>query len=97
MDSFLFEFLKNEKNKENFIQLSSGSTQKFISLEFMRKFQTIMAPTYITEQFHDTYTPLYSEISNLIDQNQLLKEARDILLPRLMTGMIDTDDMDIAI
>ena len=28
-------------------------------------------------------------ISNLQNQNQLLKEARDILLPRLMSGMID--------
>jgi type I restriction enzyme, S subunit len=33
----------------------------------------------------------------LLNQNQLLIKARDILLPRLMTGMIDTDDMDIAV
>ena len=26
-----------------------------------------------------------------MQQNQRLKEARDILLPRLMTGMIDVD------
>ena len=40
---------------------------------------------------------IYSEKSNLTMQVKLLKEARDILLPRLMTGMIDTDDMNIAV
>ena len=30
---------------------------------------------------------------NLQNQNKLLKEARDILLPRLMTGMIDVDQI----
>jgi type I restriction enzyme S subunit len=30
-------------------------------------------------------------ILNLQNQNRLLKEARDILLPRLMSGMIDVD------
>jgi type I restriction enzyme S subunit len=33
-------------------------------------------------------------ISNILqNQNQLLKEARDILLPRLMTGMIDVEEL----
>lgn len=31
---------------------------------------------------------------NISSQNKLLKEARDILLPRLMTGMIDVDEME---
>jgi len=35
--------------------------------------------------------PIFESVENLIKQNQLLKEARDILLPRLMTGMIDVD------
>ena len=32
-------------------------------------------------------------IKVLTNQNQRLKEARDILLPRLMTGMIDVEEM----
>jgi type I restriction enzyme S subunit len=45
----------------------------------------------------EIFKNIYSEKSNLTIQIKLLKEARDILLPRLMTGMIDTDDMDIAV
>jgi type I restriction enzyme, S subunit len=45
----------------------------------------------------EIFKNIYSEKSNLTIQIKLLKEARDILLPRLMTGMIDTDNMDIAV
>ena len=30
---------------------------------------------------------------NLQNQNQRLKEARDLLLPRLMSGVIDVDSL----
>jgi len=45
----------------------------------------------LIERFEKFVTPLFQTIRNLNSQNQLLKEARDILLPRLMTGMIDVD------
>jgi type I restriction enzyme S subunit len=39
--------------------------------------------------FNTIIEPVFKSIKNLQTQNQLLKEARDILLPRLMTGMIE--------
>lgn len=39
--------------------------------------------------------PLYDMIKLLRDKNLYLKEARDILLPRLMTGMIDVEQMNL--
>ena len=40
---------------------------------------------------------IYTEISNLRIQLKLLKEARDILLPRLRRWSIDSEDMEIAV
>ena len=37
--------------------------------------------------------PIHKQLYQLGRQNQLLKEARDILLPRLMTGLIDVDQV----
>ncbi|MCX7092009.1 MAG: restriction endonuclease subunit S [Methylobacter sp.] len=50
-------------------------------------------PTSLIEQFEEFVAPLFQSIRNLNSQNQLLKEARDILLPRLMTGMIDVEQI----
>ncbi len=41
--------------------------------------------------------PKYELISNLRSQIKLLKGARDILLPRLMTGMIDIENLEMEI
>ncbi len=43
----------------------------------------------IIASFHS----IYKAVSTLRRQNHLLKEARDILLPRLMTGMIDVEQL----
>lgn len=47
------------------------------------------------DQFVEPVKNIYNLISNLRIQISLLKEARDILLPRLMTGMIDVEKITI--
>ena len=39
--------------------------------------------------FTKTVNPIFSQLENLITQNQKLKAARDILLPRLMNRTIE--------
>jgi type I restriction enzyme S subunit len=54
------------------------------------KFQKVKVPDDKTlEKFNEIIDPIYKQIYNLGHQNRLLKEARDILLPRLMTGKIE--------
>lgn len=45
--------------------------------------------------FEKQVRPAFATIQKLQKQNELLREARDILLPRLMTGMIDVDKIDV--
>ena len=51
----------------------------------------------LRENFNAKIKPNIDLIIQLSLKNQLLKEARDILLPRLMTGMIDTDKLKVAV
>ncbi|MBT4135031.1 hypothetical protein HOE39_01675 [Candidatus Woesearchaeota archaeon] len=44
-----------------------------------------------------TLKPKYELISKVRNQIRLLKEARDILLPRLMTGMIDVEKLELEL
>lgn len=43
----------------------------------------------ILKKWKDSIDPIYKQIQNLKDQSILLKESRDILLPRLMSGVIE--------
>jgi type I restriction enzyme S subunit len=68
---------------------ATGATQVSLNNESMR-FMIITEPTLeIVEKYGIKTLPLVEEISVLVSQNQRLKEARDILLPRLMTGVIN--------
>jgi len=93
--SFLYLSLRNSLHI--FDYLTTGATMKHIKRKEL-DFVKIPTPSSdILLKFDNLVNPMLEEILNLSHQNQLLKEARDILLPRLMTGMIDTDNMDIAV
>lgn len=48
----------------------------------------IVPPEALTRSFESSITPMFDQIANLIQQNQKLAQARDLLLPRLMNGEI---------
>lgn len=51
----------------------------------------IQIPTKaLLHQFEEFATPIYQQVTNLVSQTDRLRVARDMLLPRLMTGGIAT-------
>ena len=76
---------------------ATGTTQVSLNDESMSYIKIIEPSADLVEEFGSRILPFVEEISVLRNKNQLLKEIQDILLPRLMTGMIDTDHMEIAV
>jgi type I restriction enzyme S subunit len=50
--------------------------------------EILIPPKGVLNAFNDVVEPTFSQINNLATQNQKLKAARDLLLPRLMSGEI---------
>ena len=83
-----FLFFNFKYRVPEFYNHASGATFPEISKSKF-KFLKVNWPTdKIIIKFDDGIAPIISNMMNLQIQNQRLKEARDILLPRLMTGMI---------
>lgn len=60
------------------------------------KYLPFIKPNMILiDDFTKKITPAFDTVFTLLRQNELLREARDILLPRLMTGMIDIDQVEV--
>ncbi len=76
---------------------ATGATQVSLNNDSMNFMKLVEPELSVIEKYGEKVLPLIEEISILVEQNQLLKEARDILLPRLMTGMIDVDNMEVAV
>ena len=74
---------------------SSGSTVKHTSPSKILKFHPKLPrlESEVITGFDSLVEPIFELIDRFQNQNQRLKEARDILLPRLMAGMIDVEQM----
>ena len=46
-------------------------------------------------QFDSIIAPLFRKIQNLAEKNTNLRQTRDLLLPKLISGEIDVSELDI--
>lgn len=87
---------REEKFRKLAIQSMVGSDgRQRVKTNCFDKYSLNQAPQKIRLLFENYASPLFKSVQNLLNQNLQLKEARDILLPRLMTGMIDLEQMNI--
>lgn len=68
--------------------MGSGSTYPEVSRSKFREFQVVMPPRRLVADYDEQAALFLKQIRVLKQQNQKLKAARDLLLPRLMSGEI---------
>lgn len=92
-----YYLLFNFKNRvDEFIAHASGATFPEISKSNFKRLKITWPSEDALSIFHEYCSPIIGEMMNLTKQNQRLREARDILLPRLMTGVIDVESYNPA-
>ena len=65
-----------------------GSKMPRADWKVMQQFEVPCPPRSILKAFNDFILPILDQLRTLTFQNQKLQEARDLLLPRLMSGEI---------
>jgi len=85
--SYQFYQLKNHFFQEDMI--GGGAIFNSVTKKDLESQQLIQPSKSIVTNFEQIIKPIDLQISNLDKQNQKLKEARDILLPRLMNQTIE--------
>ncbi|TLP35504.1 hypothetical protein [Arcobacter arenosus] len=64
-------------------------------LKFLKKEKVLLPTKKIANEFNSFTENLYKEIDLLRGKNQTLKQTRDLLLPRLLSGKLDIEKIDI--
>lgn len=70
------------------MNLATGATFKEITKSNFRKLPILLLPKQINDQFVEVMKPIFEMIRVLEEKNDLLKETRDLLLPKLITGQL---------
>ncbi|MBU5300470.1 restriction endonuclease subunit S [Clostridium sporogenes] len=86
---YLFYFLNSDFYQQFISQSSTGATRKSANAKLITDVDILMPEKKVIEQFETKITDLRVLLNNLLQQNQKLKEARDILIPKLIMGEIE--------
>jgi type I restriction enzyme S subunit len=68
---------------------ATGGAQLHINKDIVNAFQVNVPSEQISQIFCESIAPVFRQIAVLLFQNQKLRTARDLLLPRLMSGEIE--------
>ena len=74
---------------------SNGATMTNVNKSKFEKIEITKPDEELLKTFHSNVKLNFEAIYSLMKQNQYLKEARDILLPRLMGGIIDVEQLNL--
>ncbi len=97
MTSYIYYFYSYLKyNQIKITNLQKGAAQPHVYPQDLATLKIMDIDESIIKQFNLIVTPLFEEIKNIISRNKVLKQARDLLLPRLISGEIDVESMEIA-
>ncbi len=85
---YLFYVLSDDAYQGFISGVSTGSTRKTASAPLLVDFHLLLPPQTLLRTFEDSVRPLRQQITTLLIQNEKLRAARDLLLPKLMSGEI---------
>ncbi len=84
-------------NIDQFLSLSGGATFKELRKSTFRELPILVPSRPEMNRFEERVGPMMALIKNLLQQNRALLEARDLLLPRLVSGELDVSELDLGL
>jgi len=90
---FMYHWLK--ENVDYFISLGTGATFKEITKGLFKTVELAIPDQNIVYCFEDKVQPIVQNILNLQRKNNILRQTRDLLLPKLISGELDVSELDI--
>ena len=91
--SYLYQWIKLAK--PHFELLSGGSTFAELTKGTFSRIEILTPPESIVTEFARIESPLFKAIENHLGANRMLIETRDLLLPRLISGKLSVENLDI--
>lgn len=73
----------------HFKSQSGGAVFNAIVVDTFKRIPCLLPPEELVVEFTELASPIFQQIDRLLLQSQKLRQARDLLLPRLMRGEIE--------
>lgn len=94
LNSYLFYTLKTCFGREDII--GNGAIFNSVGKDELLKFPILSPNRGLDKKFNDKVTPMDTSINSLFLAIDRLKQSRDLLLPRLISGKLDVESLNIT-
>lgn len=79
------------------VQYSTGTKMPVIKWDIFSSMPVAIPSAAISVLYHEHAMPLLTSVAKLATRNQNLRQTRDLLLPKLISGQLDISELDIEI
>ncbi|HUU18935.1 MAG TPA: restriction endonuclease subunit S [Sedimentisphaerales bacterium] len=95
--AYLYFWLDLPKVTRDIINLNANAAQPGINQKSVKSLTILLADVMLKRRFDEIAFPVLTELFNLAKKNQTLRQTRDLLLPKLISGQVDVSELDIEI
>lgn len=74
---------------------ATGATMANLSKSKFENLKLVKPNANLISKYHHLVEPMFNEIKTLLSKNQVLQETRDLLLPRLISGKLSVEGLEI--
>ena len=92
---YLYYWIRNNIFQDALFAIKGGVAQGYVSLGMIKSLPIYFPPISLQQQFNTHASQLLSLINALKEKNINLRKTRDLLLPKLISGQIDVENLDI--
>lgn len=93
--AFLYYLLRVAFAKEDVI--GNGSIFNSVGKDELARFPVLLPTKDLIDRFEEITVPIEAQLDSLYGSNESLKQTRDALLPRLISGKLKVDHLDIRL
>ena len=91
----LFLFMQTRACVDMLKQNAHGAVFDTIIVDTFRKLRVVRPKVENIRQFELSAKPFFDQMKNLLGKNRNLRQTRDLLLPKLISGEVDVAELDI--
>lgn len=92
---FLYHLFKTERFQEYAKSVATGTTVLHLSLTSIGEYQFALPPEEEIEKFAQLVRKIHKKKSSIIQENSRLEDLRDTLLPKLISGEVRVNDINL--
>lgn len=93
--SYLYQTLISDYFVQYLTNNATGAAYPAVKTDDFENSLQILPPIELIYKYHNLVQPMCEIVNNLSQKNLNLRETRDLLLPKLISGELDVSDLDI--